>query len=175
MSMKSSFRAVLERRERTKAKSPVRSASPVPFVLVLDDVKQPIELLRLLKKYGLSLRKAHETLNRLANGETVAVELHADAPGRVVSEFAALGVAAHAIEPPQSDVRRVRERLGLSQAEFALRFGLELATVQNWGARTLPPRSCRAVGTQDHRQSSGCRRCGHGEALRSFTCPAGAR
>src|ERR1041385_7462316 len=56
MSMKSSFRAVLERRERTKAKSPVRSASPVPFVLVLDDVKQPIELLRLLKKYGLSLQ-----------------------------------------------------------------------------------------------------------------------
>ena len=36
------------------------------------------------------------------------------------------------IEPPQSDVRHVRERLGLSQAEFALRFGLELATVQNW-------------------------------------------
>lgn len=88
--------------------------------------------MRLLKKRGLSLRKAHETLNRLAHGETVAVELRAEASGRVVSELAALGVTAHAIEPPQSDVRRVRERLGLSQAEFALRFGLELATVQNW-------------------------------------------
>jgi DNA-binding transcriptional regulator YiaG len=87
---------------------------------------------RLLKKRGLSLRKAHETLNRLANRETVAVELHADTPSRLISELAALGVAAHAIEPPQSDVKRIRERLGLSQAEFALRFGLELATVQNW-------------------------------------------
>jgi DNA-binding transcriptional regulator YiaG len=86
----------------------------------------------MLKKRGLSLRKAHETLNRLAKGEKVAIELRADASRRLVSELAELGVTAHAIEPPQSDVRRVRERLGLSQAEFALRFGLELATVQNW-------------------------------------------
>jgi DNA-binding transcriptional regulator YiaG len=101
-------------------------------VLALDDVKQPVDVARLLKKRGLSLRKAHETLNRLANRETVAVELWADKPRRLISELAALGVVAHAIEPPQTDVRRVRERLGLSQAEFALRFGLELATVQNW-------------------------------------------
>ena len=110
----------------------MRSGFPIPLVLALDDVKEPVEVARLLKKRGLSLRKAHETLNRLANRETVAVELRADTPGRLVSELAALGVAAHAIEPPQSDVKRVRERLGLSQAEFALRFGLELATVQNW-------------------------------------------
>ena len=132
MSTKSSFRAALERRGCAKAKSPVRSGFPIPLVLALDDVKEPVEVARLLKKRGLSLRKAHETLNRLANRETVAVELRADTPGRLVSELAALGVAAHAIEPPQSDVKRVRERLGLSQAEFALRFGLELATVQNW-------------------------------------------
>jgi len=101
-------------------------------VLALDDVKQPVEVARLLKRHGLSLRRAHQTLNRLANRETVAVELQAATPRRLISELAALGVVAHAIEPPQTDVRRVRERLGLSQAEFALRFGLELATVQNW-------------------------------------------
>jgi DNA-binding transcriptional regulator YiaG len=101
-------------------------------VLVLDDVKNPVEVARLLKRHGLSLRKAHETLNRLAQGETVAVELRSETPHDVVSAFSALGVTAHAIEPPQADVRRIRERLGLSQAEFALRFGLELATVQNW-------------------------------------------
>jgi DNA-binding transcriptional regulator YiaG len=132
MSTKSSFRAALERREGTKERSHDRSGSPIGLVLTLDDVKQPVEVARLLKRRGLSLRKAHETLNRLANRETVTVELHADSAGRVVSELAALGVAAHAIEPPQSDVKQVRERLGLSQAEFALRFGLELATVQNW-------------------------------------------
>jgi len=132
MSTKSSFRAALERRRHTKAKSPARSGFPIPLVLALDDVKQPVEVVRLLKRRGLSLRKAHETLNRLAKRETVTVQLRADALGRLVSELAALGVTAHAIETPQSDVKRVRERLGLSQAEFALRFGLELATVQNW-------------------------------------------
>jgi DNA-binding transcriptional regulator YiaG len=101
-------------------------------VLTPDDVKQPIEFARLLKRHGLSLRKAHETLNRLADGETVTVELRSDSPRRLISEIVAFGVSAHAVEPPQTDVRRIREQLGLSQAEFALRFGLELATVQNW-------------------------------------------
>jgi DNA-binding transcriptional regulator YiaG len=132
MSTKSSFRAALERRESTKAKSRARSGSPIGLVLALDDVKRPVEVVRLLKDHGLSLRKAHETLNRLADGERVAVELQADSARRLVSALAALGVAAHAIEPPQTDVKHIRERLGLSQAEFALRFGLELATVQNW-------------------------------------------
>jgi putative transcriptional regulator len=34
--------------------------------------------------------------------------------------------------PPTSDVRAIRDRLGLSQAEFAHRFGFGLATVRNW-------------------------------------------
>jgi hypothetical protein len=63
-------------------------------VLTLDDVTQPIEVVRLLKKRGLSLRKAHETLTRLAKRETVAVELRADSPDRVMCELAALGVTA---------------------------------------------------------------------------------
>ena len=132
MSTKSSFRAALERRAGTGERSRELSGSPVAVVLALDDVKDPIEVARLLKRHGLSLRKAHETLNRLADGETVAIELRSDSSRRLISELAALGVAAHAVEPPQTDVRRIREQLGLSQAEFALRFGLELATVQNW-------------------------------------------
>jgi DNA-binding transcriptional regulator YiaG len=80
----------------------------------------------------MSLRKAHETLDRLAARETVAVELYADDAGTLMSELSALGVKACPIVPPQIDAKQVRERLGLSQAEFALRFGLELDTVQNW-------------------------------------------
>jgi DNA-binding transcriptional regulator YiaG len=80
----------------------------------------------------MSLRKAHDALNRLANGQIVAVELSAQSPDQLVSELSALGVKALPIETPQIDVRRVRERLGLSQAEFSIRFGLELDTVQNW-------------------------------------------
>jgi DNA-binding transcriptional regulator YiaG len=132
MSTKSSFRAALERRDEPKEKSPVRSGSPVRLTLALDDVQQPVSVARLLTRHGISLRKAHDTLNRLADDETVAVELHAEDADELVCELSRLGVKAYTIEPPQADVRRVRERLGLSQAEFSIRFGLELDTVQNW-------------------------------------------
>ena len=51
---------------------------------------------------------------------------------KLVQRTLPLGVKAYPIEAPRVDVRRVRERLGLSQAEFSIRFGLELDTVQNW-------------------------------------------
>jgi DNA-binding transcriptional regulator YiaG len=132
MSTKSSFRAALERRDGPEERSPVRSGSPVRLVLTLDDVGKPVSVARLLASHGMSLRKAHDALNRLADGETVAVELYAEDARGLVSEFSALGVKAYPIEPPEIDVRRVREHLGLSQAEFSIRFGLELDTVQNW-------------------------------------------
>ena len=33
---------------------------------------------------------------------------------------------------PQVDVRQVRRKMGLSQAQFATRFGLQPATLRNW-------------------------------------------
>jgi DNA-binding transcriptional regulator YiaG len=101
---------------------------------------------RLLTRHGLSLRKAHEVLNRLAEGYTVAAELYADDARALVSELATLGVNALPIMPPEPDVKRIRERLGLSQAEFSIRFGLELDTVQNWEqGRTRPDPAGRTL------------------------------
>lgn len=34
--------------------------------------------------------------------------------------------------PHNIDVKAIRERLGLSQAQFAMRFGFTVATVRNW-------------------------------------------
>ena len=46
-------------------------------------------------EHGFSLRKAHETLNRLAGGDSVAVELLGNKPGKTTgSIFAKLGVTA---------------------------------------------------------------------------------
>jgi len=75
---------------------------------------------------------AHTILNRLADRETVAVKLWVTDAGAALSAFAELGVAASLIQRPQVNVRSVRERVGLSQAEFAMRFGFELDTIQNW-------------------------------------------
>jgi DNA-binding transcriptional regulator YiaG len=93
---------------------------------------RPVEVARMLTRHGLSLRKAHETLNRLANGESVAVELGAADREKLRAELSRLGILGRAIHLPTADVKRVREHFGLSQTEFAIRFGFEIDTVQNW-------------------------------------------
>ena len=93
---------------------------------------RPVDVARLLTRHGHSLRKAHETLQRLAAGESVAVELQVSDEKRLGSKLAELGVSARTINLPAADVKRIREHFGLSQAEFAIRFGFGIDTVQNW-------------------------------------------
>src|SRR5712664_2824752 len=119
MSTKLSFREALEQRGEPKEKSREQSNFPIRLMLELDDIKQPVSVARLLTKRGMTLRKAHETVNRLADRRAVAVELCADNVGKLTSELSALGVNAYPIELPEIDLRRIRDRLGLSQAEFA--------------------------------------------------------
>lgn len=48
--------------------------------------------------------------------------------------------------PDMIDVRSVRAALGLSQAEFALKFGFKLDTVRNWEqAKRVPNAQARAL------------------------------
>jgi putative transcriptional regulator len=43
------------------------------------------------------------------------------------------GAIVREVKVPESiDVQAVRRKLGLSQREFALRFGFSLATIRNW-------------------------------------------
>jgi DNA-binding transcriptional regulator YiaG len=102
------------------------------LILRAGDMPRPVDVMRLLAKHGLSLRKAHETLNRLANGESVAVELGAADREKLRADLSKLGIVARPIHHPTADVKRVREHFGLSQTEFAIRFGFEIDTVQNW-------------------------------------------
>jgi DNA-binding transcriptional regulator YiaG len=133
MSMKLSFKEALARRASTAEKSRARSVSPTAKMLLsAGDIAQPVDLVRILRSHGLSLRKAHDTLNRLALGESVAVELSSDNSETVIPDLAQMGVTAAHIVPPVADVRLVRESFGLSQDEFATRFGFEASTVRNW-------------------------------------------
>ena len=36
------------------------------------------------------------------------------------------------VQAPETDVRKVRQRMGLSQAQFATKFGFPPATLRNW-------------------------------------------
>ena len=66
--------------------------------------------------------------------------------GRVVLGMAALNVVAELRSAPDVDVKAIRETLGLSQSEFAARFGLRAKTVQNWEqGRSRPDESARVL------------------------------
>jgi DNA-binding transcriptional regulator YiaG len=102
------------------------------FVLVAAAIAQPVEVARTLRRLGLSLRKAHEALDQLASMQSVVARLGPGEPAEVIAQLKAIGVNATPIVPPSPDVRTIRQTLGVSQAEFATRFGLELDTLRNW-------------------------------------------
>jgi DNA-binding transcriptional regulator YiaG len=89
----------------------------------------------------MSLRKAHDVLDKLAFGNSVAIELSARDNKALVSELSRIGVSTAIIDPPDVDVKRVRERSGLSQSEFAARYPFELDTIQNWEQGRYQPDS----------------------------------
>lgn len=135
MSKNSSFRAALARQASGRATSLASSDFPTVRVLLRNaNISQPVDVARALKGLGLSLRKAHLVLDRLAEGKDVPAELDARAVEQEgLGHLLSLGVEAHRIAPPSHvDVRAIRENLGLSQADFAARFGLELDTIRNW-------------------------------------------
>jgi DNA-binding transcriptional regulator YiaG len=87
-----------------------------------------------LAKRHLSMRDAHTVVTRLFDHGEAVVELPAvESIAAFTREMAACNVVAKAYgPPPKVDVKAIREMLEMSQEQFALEFGLELATVRNW-------------------------------------------
>jgi putative transcriptional regulator len=79
----------------------------------------------------LRAKRAMEEL--LATGRAFVVLPTVENPEALAGELAAAGIAAAPVEPPGAvDVRRLRQRLGLTREQFAARYGLEVETVRNW-------------------------------------------
>lgn len=132
MSTKLSLKEALGRRGKTGAESQSPSDTPkVRLLLSAVQIARPVAVARFLFDRGLSLKKAHNVLERIAAGRTVPVELAGD-PHAAVSALARLGVSAALIQPPEVDLKQVREALELTQSEFATLYDIELDTLQNW-------------------------------------------
>lgn len=135
MSTNLSFRERLEQPAPVPVADPPRSGCPAHAILTrVSPLDQPVTLAKTLVGFGLSLRQAHMILNRLAADEAVVVTLPAVPDGAMAAEeLRRLGIAVEWRRPPDKvDVKAIRERLGLTQATFAARFGLELDSVRNW-------------------------------------------
>jgi len=147
MSKKSSFREQLGRAANTAENARTRSDFlAVRLILAPEQIKQPVDIARILVANGGSLRKAHDTINRLAAGDTVALEVHTNDKDGIASDLRNAGVTSAVIEYPDLDVKRIRESFGYSQAEFAMRYAIEIDTLQNWEqGRNKPDRAMQLL------------------------------
>ena len=119
MSKKSSFKAAFEQQGEIPADGPGRSDSQTASVILeADRLLRPVEVARVLCAHGQSLKKAHETISKLAERGYAALSIHQGDEERLASDLSVLGVVATPIRTPQVDPRHVREMLGLSQTEF---------------------------------------------------------
>jgi DNA-binding transcriptional regulator YiaG len=133
MSTKSSLKEQIARRAATRGVRRKGSAFPtIRFVLRAQTIEQPVDLIRLLSKYGVSLKRASNIIGRLVTGQLVPVELSARSAGEAASALNEFGVTAWQIRSPEIEPRQVRSLQHLSQSEFAILYDLELDTLQNW-------------------------------------------
>jgi ribosome-binding protein aMBF1 (putative translation factor) len=133
---KSSLRERFERLERIQGIDPVRSGSPVIVSLqVAGKLAQTksVEAVIALRRRGAPTLKAKRAVEAAMEGKANVLEVptveSSHALGRDLRRF---GFGMSLVAPVSVDVRRLRERLGLTQEQFALRFGLELDAVRNW-------------------------------------------
>lgn len=144
-----SLKELLARPAPTRTGDREPSASHTDLALrCAGPMARPVSVAQALTRRGLGLRKAHAALDRLAEGKRVVVRLPVVGdPAELQRELAELNVAAVPRRIPEAvNVRAVRDRLGLTQLEFAARFGLDLDAVQNWEqGRTRPDRNARIL------------------------------
>jgi DNA-binding transcriptional regulator YiaG len=98
------------------------------------------EIARLLKRAGVTVRTGRKVLENLSEGKAAYVEApHVTNYENLKRQIMSYNVTVHRIEPRDVDVKALRTRLGISQEDFAGRYGLDVATVRNWEqGRTKP-------------------------------------
>ena len=125
------------------------SGSPVDLVLRpadgLDKVKTITAMYALARRGPTLLRAKRAVEAMVETGETHLHVATVESLTALGAELRAAGVAAKQIAATAIDVRELRSGLGLTQEQFALRFGLDIAAVQNWEqGRCQPDRPAQA-------------------------------
>ncbi len=142
MSTKSELKEKFGPRARIRDIDRVPSGSPARYVLKADKpFHRTVSAAEALAKRGLTLLQAKRIVARLAQGESVAVEIPMIEDAAIFErDLKRVGVTAERRDPPGDlDIKAIRERLGLSQDEFATRFGLDPASLRNWEQRRTVP------------------------------------
>lgn len=147
MSTRSLSKELLEQLGQGRFTSPWRFDgvdAPADYVLRVPerDFVDRVAFVKAMMGHGLPLRASYDLLNQLAATLLEPPEARRGVPVRVPSvpdpeafeaTMAAHGVMAERRHVPETvDVRALRERLGMSREEFAIRFGLDARTIEAW-------------------------------------------
>jgi putative transcriptional regulator len=128
----------------------VPSGSPVVFVLRLARnraVPKTVDGAIALARRGIPMLRAKRAMEELlASGSAFVALPTVESPSILAAELAEAGIAAAPLRLPQTlDVRRLRQRLGLTREQFAARYGLDVETLRNWEVgRREPDRTARS-------------------------------
>jgi DNA-binding transcriptional regulator YiaG len=135
-------------KERLERLGPVRDVSRVasgsPAVMFLRPAKghelKSVTAALTLANRGVPLLKAKRAVEEMARNGVAVLELPKVEDRRaVLAEFAAAGIHANPRAEGVVNVKALRERLGLTQEQFSLRFGIDIDTLQNWERRRRVP------------------------------------
>lgn len=132
----------LSLRERLARLGPIRavdrvsSGSPAAFVLRLIPGRAPrtIDGALALARRGITLLKAKRAMEAMMETGRAFVDLPTVEDALALTrDLADAAIAAAPIQRDgKVDVAALRQRLGLTREQFALRFGLEVETLRNW-------------------------------------------
>jgi len=140
--MSSSLKERLERLGPVRGVDQVPSGSPVVLSLRPGQDLKPVDATLSLAKRGLSLLRAKRAIEEMIEtSRAVVLVPKVESKSTLADELAAAGCVVATVAQKDVNVRELRERLGLTQEQFALRYGLDLDAVRNWehGRRTPDP------------------------------------
>jgi len=135
--MNSSLKERLARLGPIRDVDRVQCGSPAVFVLRLPAngiEPKMVDATLALAKRGMTMLRAKRAIEGLLATSSAFVILPKLEDSRVLAkELNDAGIASAPVDPTRNiDVRQLRERLGLSREDFALRYGLEVESVRNW-------------------------------------------
>jgi DNA-binding transcriptional regulator YiaG len=140
--MKSSLKERLERLGPVTDVSRVVSGSPVVMFLrpATNRELKPVSATLALAKRGLSLLKAKRAVEEIMQKGLAVLELPiVESRRRVLAELTEAGIDARPRAEGVVNVKNLRMLLGLTQEQFALRYGIDIDTLQNWERRRRVP------------------------------------
>jgi len=106
-----------------------------------------IEAMLALRRRGLPMLRAKRAVEAaMARGRIEPIGPVVESLDALAAELPEAGFLIASLTPRAPNVRQLRERLGLSQEQFALRYGLDIDAVRNWEyGRREPDTAARAI------------------------------